>query len=196
MIPTTTPVRTTLSSSPEKYQPDLKLVPTVDDFDRPAHTWNWKGRDVGTYVDYDKLVAEYTTAVTGEELYDLLTKSIIDDYTVEYYVDGQADDTIKNSNMIRSNDTEYETTGNGVLTQVFVDHDEKLVTITSINTYLAKATADYNERRGTLTVEIYAYDTSVGDPTKAKTYTETIDVDDVPAVCRLQGRRLHDDQLG
>ena len=166
----------------EKYQPDLKLVRDADDFDRPARTWNWKGRDIGTYVDLEKLVAEYTTAVTGEELYDLLTKSIIDDYTVEYYVDGQADDTIKNSNMIRSNDTEYETTGNGVLTQVFVDHDEKLVTITSINTYLAKATADYNERRGTLTVEIYAYDTSVGDPTKAKTYTETIDVDDVPAV--------------
>ena len=166
----------------EKYQPDLKLVRDADDFDRPARTWNWKGRDIGTYVDLEKLVAEYTTAVTGEELYDLLTKSIIDDYTVEYYVDGQADDTIKNSNMIRSNDTEYETTGNGVLTQVFVDHDEKLVTITSINTYLAKATADYNERRGTLTVEIYAYDTSVGDPAKAKTYTETIDVDDVPAV--------------
>ena len=166
----------------EKYQPDLKLVRDADDFDRPARTWNWKGRDIGTYVDLEKLVAEYTTAVTGEELYDLLTKSIIDDYTVEYYVDGQADDTIKNSNMIRSNDTEYETTGNGVLTQVFVDHDEKLVTITSINTYLAKATADYNERRGTLTVEIYAYDTSDGDPAKAKTYTETIDVDDVPAV--------------
>ena len=70
----------------EKYQPDLKLVPTVDDFDRPAHTWNWKGRDVGTYVDYDKLFAEYTTVITGEDLYDLLTKSIIDDYTVEYYV--------------------------------------------------------------------------------------------------------------
>ena len=67
----------------ERYQPDLKLVRDADDFDRPARTWNWKGRDIGTYVDLEKLVAEYTTAVTGEELYELLTKSIIDDYTVK-----------------------------------------------------------------------------------------------------------------
>ncbi len=76
----------------ERYQPDLKLVNDADDFDRPARTWNWKGRDIGTYVDYEKLVAEYTTSVTGKELYELLTKSIIDDYTVEYYVDGQLTD--------------------------------------------------------------------------------------------------------
>ena len=143
----------------ERYQPDLKLVNDADDFDRPARTWNWKGRDIGTYVDYEELVAEYTTSVTGKELYELLTKSIIDDYTVEYYVDGQLrTDVIKNSNMIRTNTTKYDTTGNGVLTQVFVDNDDELVTITSINTYLAEATADYNAKKGTLSIKVYQND--------------------------------------
>ena len=144
----------------ERYQPDLKLVPDTDDFDRPSHTWNWKGRDIGTYVETEKMVAEYTTAVTGEELYNLLTKSVIDDYTVEYYVDGKLmTDVIKNSNMIRTNRYSYDTTGNGALTQVFVDNDDELVTITTINTYLAQADADYNEKRDELTLNIFTDNT-------------------------------------
>ena len=157
----------------ERYQPDLKLVRDADDFDRPARTWNWKGRDIGTYVDLEKLVAEYTTAVTGEELYELLTKSIIDDYTVEYYVDGQLKtDIIKNSNMIRTNRYSYDTTGNGALTQVFVDHDDELVTITTINTWLAKADADFDTKRDELSLTIYT-DLDV---------EETIKSEDIPGI--------------
>ena len=37
-------------------------------------------------------------------------------------------------------------TGNGVLTQVFVDQDKKLVTISVINTYLALADEDFDDR--------------------------------------------------
>ena len=160
----------------ERYQPDLKLVSDADDFDRPARTWNWKGRDIGTYVDTEKMVAEYTTAVTGEELYDLLTKSIIDDYTVEYYVDGKlTTDVIKNSNMIRTNRYNYDTTGNGALTQVFVDNDDELVTITTINTYLAQADADYNEKRDELTLNIFT-DNSCEQVIKADDIPEAAEV--------------------
>ncbi len=155
----------------EKYQPKLKLISTEDDFDRPAYTWNWDGKDIGTYVDWAKMVGEYTVAVTGEDLYNLLSKSIIDKYTVEYYLDGKADTTIKNSNMIRTNDTSYATTGKGVLTQVFVDNDDELVTITSINTYLAEVTSDYNEKRGTLAIDIYQAD--------GYDVNETLSIDDL-----------------
>ena len=47
--------------------------------------------------------------------------------------------------------------GNGVLTQVFMDDDNN-VTITMINTYLVKATADYNANRETLTIETVELD--------------------------------------
>ena len=66
----------------EKYQPDLALKDTADDFGRPAHTWTWKKAEIGTYVDFDKMVAEYTTKVTGEDLYNLLGKTAIDDNTL------------------------------------------------------------------------------------------------------------------
>ena len=48
----------------ERYQPDLELDSDTDPFGRPSHTWSWKGNEIGTYVDYDLMIAEYTTKVT------------------------------------------------------------------------------------------------------------------------------------
>ena len=139
----------------EKYFTGLRLTANTDDFDRPSHTWTYNTDEIGTYVDYDKLLETYTTSVTGKNLYDLIGSSIIKEYDVYYYVDGQAKTDIKASNMIRTNTFTYGTTGKGVLTQVFVDHDTEEIVITSINTYLAKVTSDYNETRDELAVNVY-----------------------------------------
>ena len=140
----------------ELYEGQLRKAPDADEFDRPAFTWSYKAQKIGTYVDWSLLVKEYTTAVTGEDLYNTLTSSAIKAYDFAYYVDGKAtDDVIKASNMIRTNTKEYTTTGNGVLTQVFVDNEEEEITITSINTFLAEATADYNAKKDTLTINVF-----------------------------------------
>ena len=55
----------------ERYFPDLRLSRDDDAFDRPSHTWTYKTEEIGSYVDYDKLVETYTTGVTGRDLYDL-----------------------------------------------------------------------------------------------------------------------------
>ena len=47
-------------------------------------------------------------------------------------MNGKVDDTIKASNMIRTNDRTYDTTGKGVLTQVFVDNTKKEITIAEL----------------------------------------------------------------
>ena len=151
----------------ERYFPNLRLNREADEFERPSHTWVYEGEEIGSYIDYDLRVADYTEAITGRDLYDLLGKSTIQDYEITYYVDGAANDNIKASNMIRSNTVSYAETGNGVLTEVFIDHaandgDGEIV-ITSINTFLAKAVADYNERRETLSLEIYNDDLYEGD---------------------------------
>ena len=109
----------------EKYFPRLRLVRETDDFERPSHTWVYENTELGTYVDYDLLTETYTEAVTGRQLYELLGKSTIDKYGLTYYVDGVVNTTIDAKNMIRGNNVEYNTTGNGVLTQVFVDHDDE-----------------------------------------------------------------------
>ena len=129
---------------------------TADDFDRPSRTWEYDGKEIGTYAKDELLRREYTVGVTGKDLYDLLSASTIKDYDVAYYVDGVLDDeTIKASNMIRTNTKTYDTTGKGVLTQVFVDNNKREITIVSIHTYLAQATADYNAKKGTVSLNVY-----------------------------------------
>ena len=143
----------------ERYQPDLELDADVDAFGRPARAWSWKGDDIGTYVDYSNMVAEYTEKITGRDLYDLLGTRVIDDYDFYVYVDGveavDANETalgnayLTTGKMVRGNTDTVGETGNGVLTQVFVDPNagsDGEVTIAIINTYLAVADADYDER--------------------------------------------------
>ena len=159
----------------EKYYPALELKSNeTDDFGRPSHKWLINNKKIGSYVDYDQMVAEYTTSVTGKELYNLLGSSIIKEYDTTYYVDGKTDTTIKTSNMIKTNTTKYDTTKNGVLTQVFVDDDDKDITIVSINTYYAVAGADYNTKKETLSIS--AKETGTG------TYNSTIKLDDVAGI--------------
>ena len=165
----------------QRYNGDLRLIDTAaDDFDRPARHWEYDGKEIGIYAKDELLQAEYTTGISGKDLYNLLSAATIKEYEVTYYVDGKVDDTIKASNMIRTNDRTYDTTGKGVLTQVFVDNTKKEITIVSINTFLAKATADYNAKKGTLSVEVYAPDqTSTSKPNPT---TKTIEVEEVPGI--------------
>ena len=156
----------------EKYYPALELKNDSDDFDRPAHQWLHNNKKIGSYVDYDLMVAEYTVAIDGKDLYEKLGSSIIKEYDVTYYVDGQVNTTIKASNMIKTNTIDYATTGKGVLTQVFVDDDAKEITIVSINTFAAKVTADYNSKKETLSIDIQ-------DGTPGYSYTsQTLSSDD------------------
>ena len=169
----------------EKYYPALELKTDNDDFDRPAHQWLHNNKKIGSYVDYDLMVAEYTTAIDGKELYEKLGSSIIKEYTTTYYVDGQVDDTIKTGNMIKTNTRDYETTGNGVLTQVFVNDDRKDITIVSINTYIAQAVADYNTKKETL---------SFASPDETKfdkaLASSTLSVEDFPAIADMKADDL------
>ena len=157
----------------EKYQPDLALISETDAFGRPSHTWTWEKVEIGSYIDRDKLVAEYTTKVTGRDLYDLLGSYAIDHDELLVTIDG-VDDARRNNNifgannMIKSNTKAVGDTGNGVLTQVFRDTEDGVIYIAIINTYLAIATDDYDEKDDTLDVEVYAYDHRGNNPANIK----------------------------
>ena len=170
----------------EKYQPDLALKDTTDAFGRPAHTWTWKKSEIGTYVEFDKMVGEYTTKVTGKDLYDLLGKTTIDGNDVIVYIDGVDDYTRNNAiftadNMIKTNTKAVGDTGDGVLTQVFLDTKEEEITVAIINTYLAKADDDYDDDKDELDLEVYSYDTtkvgSVGKNIKDTSKDGSVTVD-------------------
>ena len=165
----------------ELYNGELKLANGSDMFERPSRVWSYKGSEVGTYAKKELIVESYTAGVSGKDLYNLLSSAVINDkeYSFDYYVDGDESSIITKATMTRSHDKDYETTGNGVLTEVYLDNNAKELTIVSINTYLAQAGADYNESKEYATLNVYV--------DNGKTPVNfTVDVDDVPAVANVK----------
>ena len=163
----------------EKYFSDLKKTTKGhDDYGRPATEWKNKNTIVGTYAD----TADYTftAKVSKKALYDTVGKDVYDDLTAKdatklnVWVDGDnvvedstekatvAEYMDKNSTAKIGNGT-Y--TGNGVLTEVTVDDDNN-VTIVIINTYVLKATDDYNSKKEEVAVQVA--DNSSATVTKVK----------------------------
>ncbi|SFP50608.1 S-layer homology domain-containing protein [Oscillibacter sp. PC13] len=154
----------------EKYFPKLTRTKNyTDNFGRPAAEWKFKSTIIGTYADDSDLIATYTAKAKKGDLYSLVGSSTVKgiedkDYDLTVYVDGDevktpavADLFVKNSSGAAEGKSTKApgVTGNGVLTEVYMDDDNN-VTIVIINTYLAKATADYNSTKGTLSIESVA----------------------------------------
>ena len=157
------------------YDGKLKLRDNAQDaFGRPARKWEYDGKEIGTYAKVELLKAEYTTKVTGKDLYELIGKGTIDDNAYDFYIaiDGETEKEVLNSqtnvqkdqyffdrgSLLRTNTNQVGGTGNGVLTQVYIDTENKDVYIVVINTYLAEAEADYNEKKDEAVFTLYKLD--------------------------------------
>ena len=150
----------------EKYFTNLEKEPTADDFGRPANKWTYKNTDIGTYVDYSLMVAEYTTSVSGKEVYNKVGKTAMDKYEVAAYVDGNDTSKAILPNVAKDNKDDLTGTDTGVLTQVFVNDDEKEAVVTEINTYLGIADSDYSAKKDEADFTVW------GLSKEGKTYTK------------------------
>ncbi|NBI69382.1 hypothetical protein D1646_21990, partial [Pseudoflavonifractor sp. 60] len=182
------------------YNGQLKLNDdAVDEFGRPANYWEYNAKKMGTYVKRDLIQAEYTEKVTGKMLFTELGRDLVNDidtqtkagkfdYTLSIYIDGEAvlldnktttstellkDVAFDISDITNSNTDGVGGTGNGVLTQVFVDSQYgresgsgKGVIISIMNTYLAIANKDYDSKKDEVEVEVYKIDDR--DPSSSK----------------------------
>ena len=168
----------------EQYFEKLTRTDDTDDFGRPASKWTYDKKDVGTYVNYDLLVSEYTTKVKGGNVYSDIG-SVAADYDLTYYVDGVKleKDAVKtqSSYIAKKNDDKMGDSDKGVLTQIFVDNDDETLTIVEINTYLAE-TDDYNEKKETLKFNnVYGY----GDVKLTKKLVKAVkdvELDDIASI--------------
>ena len=184
----------------EEYFRKLEKKRDQDQFMRPSYTWIYDKTTIGTYVDWELLVEEYTSGVSVRDLYDAIGANLIsdDDMELTYYVNGV--EPVANSGLPtwvaasdgsanltktgeggsvqlrRSNQNDAGISDNGVLTQLFIDKDHEEIIITSIDTWLSKADADYNENKEGAPMSVW----TVEDSDTSKTYN--VDVADVPEI--------------
>ena len=183
----------------EEYFRKLEKKLGDDEFMRPAYTWIYDKEEIGTFVDWSLLVEEYNVGVSGRDMYDLLGNALLsdEDMSLVYYFNGVEPDEhcgmpswvvgggytgdkniTKESNVLRrNNQNDVGFSGRGVLTQVFVDKDvRESIIITSIDTWLTKASADYLEAKESAPIEVWTVEAT----NTSKTYN--VDVQDVPEI--------------
>ena len=182
----------------EEYFRKLEKRRGRDDFERPGYTWLYDKEEIGTYVDWSLQIGEdYTSGVTGRDLYDLLGSTNLRDNDLTYYANGLVpgtsnptasnpqsfanggDNIVVADDVNRANQKDVGITGNGVLTQVFLDKDHEEITVTSISTWLVQATGDYNEKREDASFDVHSKYHGV-------TFSKTVDVDDFAGVVDVQ----------
>ena len=164
------------------YSGDLKKSSTGDNFGRPGSTWTYKSTEIGKYAD--SADGEWTAKVTNKALYDAAGSDAYDSYKWTVYRNGAelaADTVTETSNnhagrnyaftISESTKTSSErvlTSGEGVLTQVFVDSNKKTAVVSLIDTGVAKVTkVTEDSAKGNYEVTV-SFKTKVVDTTKDK----------------------------
>lgn len=135
------------------YNGDLKKADTGDNFNRPGSVWSYKSTEIGKYAD--SADGEWTAKVTNKALYDAAGSDAYDNYTWSVYRNGDkvAADSVNANNVnnhagrdaafgtsSKTSSERVRTSGEGVLTQVFVDSNKKIAVLSLIDTGVAKVT--------------------------------------------------------
>lgn len=155
------------------FKGDLKLADDDrDDFGRPnCDTWKYKGKEIVTLAASDEhLIATHTGKVEYKDLYADLGDTVVNslkrsEYNywsyVEAYIDGKLitsthENALVANNLTRSNGDAILGTDKGSYTEVYSEYNSEykayIVTIVVINTYLAKASGNYNSGKGELII--------------------------------------------
>ena len=149
---------------------NLTLTETQDKWGRPTHTWNKGTATIGEYVDSDKLVKSYYTAVTECDIANDVGFKTEKIYPI--FVNGQT--PVKYN--VQATDTVAKLGAQGRLTEVYEDR------IVMIDTFLAKVdnvtaatfdAAGHLKTPATITLAVYDSDTDVTTPAAPKTVVLT-----------------------
>lgn len=161
------------------YNGDLTKEDGYDDFGRPASVWEYQAKEVGTYAN--KADNVFTAKVTSKKLYDAVGKTAAEDYKWTVSVDGVKVDDFSNSTLVKNKANDDADvlkdvwkgmgTGNGVITEVFVDGTDKTVDVAVIHQYAAEV-LKVDEEEGTITLSDLS---GVKDVADAKDEFETKD---------------------
>lgn len=138
----------------------LTLVASQDKWGRPTHTWNKGTATIGEYVDSDKLVKSYTTAVTE---CDVATAAGLKAKKVyKLFVNGT-----ESTYEVQPTDTFTKIGAQGRLTEVYEDRIVMVDTfLAQVNTVVEPAfdAAGHLKTTAKITLNVYDTATAVGTP--------------------------------
>ena len=176
----------------EQYFEKLVRTDDTDDFGRPSSKWTYDKKDIGTYVNTDLLTASYTAKVKGGDVYTDIGSNACD-FALTYWVDGVKLDkkalSVEADKLVKKNDDTMNSTGKGVLTEIYVDTDAEETTVVVINTYLAEVAADYNTKTEDVRLDVYTgakAATKAGDTPTTISTPKTVESEDVDGLEKLK----------
>ena len=126
------------------YDGDLECKDETDDFGRPATTWSYKSSTIGTYSD--SADQTWTGKVSEKDLYTAAGSAAYDNYKWTVYRNGEIVedmDRVNGKDVLdygKTSSERWQETGNGVLTELYVDSTEEDVVVTIIDTFVAEVT--------------------------------------------------------
>ena len=176
----------------EQYFEKLVRTDDTDDFGRPTNNWTYDKKDIGNYVNTDLLTASYTAKVKGGDVYSDIGSNACD-FALTYWVDGVKLDkkplSAEADKLVKKNDDTMNSTGKGVLTEIYVDTDAEETTIVVINTYLAEVSADYNTKTEDVRLDVYTgvkKAAAAGQTPTTISTTYTVESEDVDGLEKLK----------
>ena len=157
----------------EKYFANLELEIGNGIYSRPANTWKLKKSEIGTYTSIDPTYV-YTEGTDSKDVYKDLGKGVVEEYDWTVYVNGVE---VKKPTMpVKGSDDEWDYTGEGTVTEIYVDIDEETVTVIEYNHYLGQVTKVKTDDDGEyITVKIVSDGAKLDDKTF---YVEGYEEDD------------------
>ena len=170
-------------------EPNGAKAPNLDVFGRPANTWEYQAKEIGTYADGADYV--FTDKVTSKELYDVVGSTAASrNYAWTVTVDGEVvdyDGVDLNDNKTDNNDCflqyagferQYRT-GNGVRTNIYVDGTNRTVYVSLTHYYAAEVDKVEDDYITLSNVNSYADYENVADSNDEFETTDEFAADDV-----------------
>ena len=149
----------------EKYFPDLELEVGEGIYGRPANTWKNKKAEIGTFTSIEPTYV-YTESMDESDVYKDLGATITDkdEYDWSFYINGveQKNGTIPGKNV----DDEWAYTGEGTVTEIYVNDDEYTVDVIEYNYYLGQVNKVKSDDDGEyITISVISKGATLDDKT-------------------------------
>ena len=166
----------------EQYFPKLELEVGNGIYGRPTNVWKLKKAEIGAFTSIEPTVV-YTEGTASEDVYKDLGKVVCDknEYDWSAYVNGKAVPYKEVVAPEKSEDDDYAYTGDGTVTEVYVDDDAETVTVCEINYYLGEVSKVKTDDDGEYINVTAMSDTKLNDK---KFYVEGFEEEDLIAFTR------------